>query len=121
MASFNDTVFVTDLRIDAIVGIWDWERALTQTVSIDLEMSADIRAAAESDDIGVTLDYRAVSKRVTEFVQASKFQLIEAMAENVAGVVREEFGVAWIRVTVHKPLAVRGSRDVGISIERGER
>ncbi|MGI9341949.1 MAG: dihydroneopterin aldolase [Gammaproteobacteria bacterium] len=121
MATHKDTIFVSDLRIDAIVGIWDWERALPQQIGIDLEMAADIRAAAEADDIAATLDYRAVSKRVTEFVQESKFQLVETMAEKVAGVVREEFGVAWVKVTVHKPLAVRGSRDVGISIERGER
>ncbi len=121
MSPVKDTIFVTDLRIEAIVGIWDWERALPQTVSVDLEMATDISRAAASDDISETLDYRAVSKRVTSFVQESKFQLIETMAEKVAGLVREEFGVAWVRVSVHKPLAVRGSRDVGITIERGER
>ena len=117
----NDTIFVTDLRIDAVVGIWDWERALPQTISIDLEMATDISAAAEADNIEATLDYRAVSKRVTAFVQESQFQLIETMAEQVAALIREEFGVAWLKVTVHKPWAVSGSRDVGISIERGER
>jgi dihydroneopterin aldolase len=117
----NDTIFVTDLRIDAVVGIWDWERALPQTISIDLEMATDISAAAKADNIEATLDYRAVSKRVTAFVQESKFQLIETMAEQVAALVREEFHVAWLKVSVHKPWAVRGSRDVGISIERGER
>jgi len=117
----NDTIFVTDLRIDAVVGIWDWERALTQTISIDLEMATDISRAAAADNIEATLDYRAVSKRVTAFVQESKFQLIETMAEQVAALIRKEFSVAWLKVTVHKPWAVRGSRDVGISIERGER
>ncbi|MFQ5634245.1 MAG: dihydroneopterin aldolase [Gammaproteobacteria bacterium] len=121
MSTANDTIFVTDLRIETIVGIWAWERALEQTVSIDLEMATDIRAAAASDDIDATLDYRAVSKRVVEFVQDSKFRLIETMAEKVAAMIREEFAVAWVRVSVHKPLAVRGSRDVGVSIERGER
>jgi len=121
MPTLNDTIFVTDLRIEAVVGIWDWERALPQTISIDLEMAADIRAAAEADDIKATLDYRAVSKRVTEFVQQSEFQLIETMVEKVAGLIQEEFDVAWLRVSVHKPWAVRGSRDVGITVERGER
>ena len=121
MTTANDTIFVTDLRIEAIVGIWDWERALPQTVSLDLEMATDIRPAAESDHIDATLDYRAVSKRVTAFVQESKFQLVETMAERIATLVREEFGVAWVRVTVRKPGAVRGSRDVGVAIERGER
>lgn len=121
MSPVNDTIFVTDLRIEAVVGIWDWERALPQTVSVDLEMATDIGRAAAADDIGETLDYRAVSKRVTAFVQESKFRLIETMAEQVAALVREEFGVAWVRVSVHKPRAVRGSSDVGITIERGER
>lgn len=121
MPGMNDTIFVTDLRVDAVVGIWDWERALPQTVSLDLELATDIRAAAEADDIDSTLDYRAVSKRVTAFVQESKFQLIETMAEQVAGLIQDEFGVAWVRVSVHKPWAVRGSRDVGVTIERGER
>jgi len=121
MSAMNDTIFVTDLRIEAVVGIWDWERALPQTISIDLEMASDIRPAAASDTIDATLDYRAVSKRITVFVQESKFQLIETMAEQVAALIREEFGVPWVRVSVHKPWAVRGSRDVGITIERGER
>jgi len=121
MTTASDTIFVTDLRIEAVVGIWDWERALPQTVSIDLEMATDVGAAVEADDIRATLDYRAVSKRVTAYVQESKFQLIETMAEQVAALIRDEFGVAWLRVSVHKPWAVRGSRDVGITIERGAR
>ena len=88
---------------------------------LNLEMASDITNAAESDHIDDTLDYRAVSKRVTAYVQESKFQLIETMVERVAQLIRDEFGVAWLRVTVHKPGAVRGSRDVGISIERGAR
>jgi dihydroneopterin aldolase len=121
VASQKDTIFLTDLRIEAVVGIWDWERALPQTISIDLEMATDIRPAAETDHIDQALDYRAVSKRVAAFVQESKFQLIETMAEKVAALIREEFGVTWLKLTIHKPWAVRGSRDVGISIERGER
>jgi dihydroneopterin aldolase len=121
MPALSDTIFVTDLRIEAVVGIWDWERALPQSISIDLEMATDITAAAAADDIGATIDYRAVSKRVAAFVQEAKFQLIETMAERVAALIRDEFGVAWVRVSVHKPSAVRGSRDVGVTIARGER
>lgn len=114
-----DKVFVTDLRVDAIVGIWDWERAMTQSVSIDLEMAWDIRRAAETDDIGTTLDYRAVAKCVSAFVEESRFKLIETMAERIAELVQKEFAVTWLSVTVRKPFAVRGSRDVGVRIERG--
>lgn len=114
-----DRVFVEDLRVDAIVGIWDWERAMTQSVSIDLEMAWNIRPAAESDDINKTLDYRSVSKRVAAFVADSKFQLIETMAEQIAALIQKEFGVTWLCVCIHKPSAVRGARDVGVRIERG--
>ena len=84
-----DRIFVTDLRVDAIVGIWDWERAMTQSVSIDLEMAWDIRPAAENDDIEKTLDYRSVSKAcVSAFVQESRFRLIETMAEQIADLIQ---------------------------------
>ena len=116
-----DTIFVTDLRVETIVGIWEWERQVPQTVRIDLEMAADIRRAAASDSIEATLDYRAVAKRVAEFVAESRYKLIESMAEGIADVIVGEFDVPWVKVSVHKPWAVRGSKDVGIVIERGDR
>ncbi len=116
-----DKIFLRELKVDAIIGIWDWERKIRQTIIIDLEMSADIAKAAATDDINDTLDYKGVAKRVQEFVADSSFQLVETLAERIAGIVRDEFGVAWVRVVVHKPGAIRGSRDVGIDIERGER
>jgi dihydroneopterin aldolase len=116
-----DTIFVTDLRVETIVGIWEWERQVPQTVRIDLEMAADIQRAAASDSIEATLDYRAVAKRTAEFVAESRYKLIESMAEGIADVIVGEFDVPWVKVSVHKPWAVRGSKDVGIVIERGDR
>jgi dihydroneopterin aldolase len=116
-----DTIFLHDLRVKTVVGIWDWERAVPQTVSIDLDMAADVAEAAAQDTIDATLDYKAVAKRIAGFVEASRFNLIETMAESIAALIREEFGVPWVRVAVHKPRAIRGSRDVGIVIERGQR
>jgi dihydroneopterin aldolase len=116
-----DTIFLKDIRVRAIVGIWEWERRMPQDISIDLEMAADIRAAAERDHIDATLDYKAVSKRVVEFVEGSAFQLVETLAERIAGIITTEFAVPWVKVVVHKPFAIRGSRDVGICIERGNR
>lgn len=121
MSDFMDTIFLRDLRIRTIVGIWAWERRMPQLVSIDLDMAADIRKAASSDCIDDTLNYKAVAKRITAFVEASGFALIEAMAEQVARIVIDEFGVPWVRVAIHKPLAIRGARDVGVVIERGAR
>lgn len=114
----RDTIFLRDLRIETIVGIWEWERKIRQTVSIDLEMAADIRKAAATDSIDDTLNYKSVAKRVQAFVGDSSFQLVETMAERIAEIILEEFGIAWVRVSVNKPGAIRGARDVGIRIYR---
>jgi len=116
-----DRVFIENLNIETIIGIFDWEREIRQTVSIDLEMEFDIRKAAESDAIEDTLDYKSVSKRLIHFVEDSEFQLVEALAENCAAIVLEEFPVSWLRLKLGKPGAVRGSSAVGVIIERGSR
>lgn len=116
-----DTIFLRDLRIRTIVGIWEWERRMPQVVSLDLDMATDIRKAAGSDHIDDTLDYKAVTRRIKSFVGDSRFNLIETMAEQIAGIIVTEFGVPWVRVAVHKPWAICGSRDVGVVIERGSR
>lgn len=114
-----DRIFLSDLRIDTVIGIWDWERRIRQTVSIDLEMSCDIRRAAASDSVDDTLNYKQVAKRLQQFVGESSFHLVETLAEKIAGIVRDEFGVDWVRVRVNKPGAIRGASDVGVIIERG--
>jgi dihydroneopterin aldolase len=116
-----DKIFLHELKVETIIGIWEWERKIRQTVVIDLEMSADIARAAATDDVADTLNYKSVAKRIQSFVAESSFQLVETLAEKIAEIIREEFDVAWVRVKVHKPGAIRGSRDVGIDIERGER
>ena len=116
-----DRIFLSELKIDTIIGIWEWERRIRQTVVVDLEMSADIARAAATDDVADTLNYKSVAKRIQDFVAGSEFQLVETLAERIAAIIREEFEVAWVKVRVNKPGAIRGSRDVGILIERGER
>ncbi len=115
------TVFLRDLRVETIIGIFEWERTTRQVVNIDLEMAADIARAAASDSIDDALDYKSISKRLIDFVSASSYQLVETLAEEIAAIVRGEFGVSWVKVTVSKPGAIRGARDVGVVIERGER
>jgi dihydroneopterin aldolase len=113
-----DVIFLNGLTCDCIIGIWDWERRVRQKVVIDLEMAADIRKAAASDAIEDTLDYKKVSKRLLQFVGDSQFQLVETLTERIAEIVVREFGVPWVRVRLNKQGALRGSRDVGILIER---
>lgn len=114
----NDRIFLTGLRTECIVGIWDWERKVKQTVVVDLEMACDIRKAALSDSIEDTVDYKAVSKRLLSFIGNSQYQLVETLTENIARVVITEFSVPWVRVKLNKQGAIRNSRDVGICIER---
>lgn len=116
-----DIVYLHDLRIAAVIGIFEWERRVTQVVSIDLDMGFDIAPAAATDSIEDTLNYKAVAKRITAYVAGSEFHLVETLAERVAAIVRDEFGVAWVRVRINKPGAISGARDVGVVIERGTR
>ena len=113
-----DKIFLSALSVECIVGIWDWERRVKQTVILDLEMAADIRRAAASDRIEDTIDYKKVAKRLLAFVGESQFNLVETLAEQIARVVVTEFGVSWVKVRLNKQGAIRGARDVGIEIER---
>ncbi|MEJ2435718.1 MAG: dihydroneopterin aldolase [Pseudolabrys sp.] len=113
-----DIIYLNDLRIDTVIGIFDWERRIKQTVSLTLEMGADIRRAAASDSIDDTLNYKAVAKRLIDFVGNSEFQLVETLAERSAELVLNEFNVPWVRLRLNKCGAVRYAGDVGVIIER---
>src|ERR1700732_492045 len=113
-----DRIFIHALKTEAIIGIFDWERQGKQTVIVDIEISADIRKAALSDSIGDTLNYKKVAKRVLAFVEGSQFHLVETLAEHIAMLLLEDFGIAWVRISLSKPGAIRSSRDVGVLLER---
>ena len=113
-----DKVFIENLTVEAVIGVWDWEREIKQPVSLDLEMDYDIRQAAASDSIEDTLDYKAVAKRLIRFIEQSEFQLVEALAEHCAAIVLDEFPVSRLKLKLSKPGAVRGSSAVGVMIER---
>ncbi|EDN66113.1 dihydroneopterin aldolase [Beggiatoa sp. PS] len=114
-----DIIFLTELKVETVIGVFDWERKIKQTVVVDLEMATDIRKAAATDNLDDTLNYKAVAKRLIDFISQSEFQLVETLAERIAEIILNEFSVPWVRIHLHKPGAVRGSRDVGIIIERG--
>ena len=113
-----DTIFLSGLTTECIIGIWDWERRVRQKVVVDIEMAADIRRAAATASIDDTLDYKRVSKRLLQFIGDSQFQLVETLTERIAEIVVREFDVTWVRVRLNKQGAIRGARDVGIQIER---
>ena len=113
-----DKIFIHALKTEAIIGIFDWERQVKQTVIVDIEFGADVRKAALSDSIEDTLNYKRVAKRVLAFIEASQYHLVETLTENIAMLIIDEFGVATVRVALSKPGAIRSSRDVGIVVER---
>ena len=113
-----DRIFLRGLSIDCIIGFIEWERRVKQTVVIDLELPVDCRRAALADEVAATLDYKKVAKRVIAFVEASQFKLVETLAHRTALVLLEEFALAWVRISVNKPGAIRSSRDVGVTLER---
>ena len=113
-----DIIFLRGLEVECIIGFIDWERRVKQTVVVDLELPVDCLAASVRDEVEDTLDYKKVAKRVIAFVEASEFKLVETMAHRLAMTLLEEFGIEWVRLSINKPGAIRGSRDVGVSIER---
>ena len=113
-----DKIFLSALSVECVVGIWEWERRVKQTVIIDVELAADIRKAASTDHIDDTVDYKKVSKRLLAFVGDSQFQLVETLTDRIAELIITEFGVSWVKVRLNKRGAIRGARDVGIEIER---
>lgn len=116
-----DIIFIKSLKIDCVIGIYDWERTIRQTIELDIEAATDITSAAASDDIKQTLDYKAVSKRLIDFVQKSEFNLVETLAEQISQIIIKEFGVSWVKLTLNKGKALRGADGVGVIIERGQK
>lgn len=116
-----DTVYIRDLRIEAIIGIYDWERQVRQVLSVDIDVASDIALVAASDAIEDAVDYGAMAERVTAFIVAGEFRLLETLAESAAAMLQEEFGLSWVRLRVGKPGAVAAAADVGVVIERGIR
>lgn len=115
-----DIIFIKDLKIECVIGIWDWERATTQTVRIDLEIGTDISKAAASDDINDTLDYKALCKRLQQVAGAEPFGLVEKLAQTLAQTVLSEFAAESVKLTLNKKGALRDARDVGVIIERSK-
>ena len=116
-----DTVFIRDLSMDAVIGVFGWERQVHQKITINLEMATDISKAAETDDLQYTLDYKAISQRIRALVDENQPNLVETLIELIATTIMTEFKITWLRISIAKPGAVRGSAAVGVTIERGER
>ena len=114
-----DKIFLTGLKVEATIGVFEWERQIRQKLCIDLEMATDVAKAAEHDRIDDALDYKQVAKYIQDFVVASEYQLIETLSHDLANALMQEFNIKWLRLCLNKTGAIRGSEGIGISIERG--
>lgn len=117
----DDVIFLRGLEIECVIGFIEWERRVKQTVVLDLELPVDCARAAVNDSVDDTVDYKKVAKRVVAWVSASEFKLVETMAERLAQLLLDEFAIPWVRISINKPGAIRGSRDVGVRVERRRR
>ena len=116
-----DILYIRNLKVDAVVGIFSWEKRIRQPLHLDLEIAIDIRKAAATDDIQYALDYKTVSTRLTQFISQSEWHLIETLAEKIAALLMSEFGVTWLRLKLSKPAALPSADSVGLMIERGDK
>jgi dihydroneopterin aldolase len=113
-----DKIFLNDLKVDTVIGVFEWERQIKQTLRFDIEMDYDIRPAAASDNIADTLDYGAIAQIVVGFVEHSDYQLIETLAEDLAKFLLSEFSIPSITLSVTKPVKLYGQNYAKIVIER---
>ena len=116
-----DKIHLNNLKIDTIIGIYQWERETKQTLGFDLEMDWDIRKAATSDNITDTLDYGAIAQQIVSFVEASSYQLIETLAEELCNLLLEQFPIPRLKLTISKPVALHGQNLAKIIIERSQK
>ena len=116
-----DIIFLHGIEANCVVGVWEWEKQITQKIIVDIDVSAGIAASAATDELEDTLNYKALAESVIGMLEESRFQLIETMAEEVAKLVMKDFSVAWIKVRINKGGAVKNVRNVGVEVQRGQR
>jgi len=114
-----DIIYIHGLKCECVIGVWEWEKAITQTLVLDIDLATDVTKAAASDDLKDTLNYKTIADRVNEYAKANQFDLIETLIERLAQLILAEFEVPWVRIKLDKGGAVKNVGHVGILIERG--
>ncbi|MBF0142242.1 MAG: dihydroneopterin aldolase [Magnetococcales bacterium] len=114
----SDRIVISDLSLRCVIGVQEWERRTRQEVLINIVLFADLAGAGASDRIEDTVNYRTLGKRLVAMVEASTFQLVEALAQAVMELCLDDPRVQGARVRVEKPGALRFARSVGVEIER---
>ena len=114
-----DTIFISELRLDILIGVYDWERQVPQSVQFDLEIGIPNRRAAHSDRLADTIDYAAVARRIESSLRENRFGLLERVAEHIAELIEREFAAPWVKVSVTKLSPLKNVKRLGVIIERG--
>lgn len=114
----TDTVFIKGLKVDAVIGVFEWEQQITQPLIFDIEMVGCQYQASQTDDIKDAINYKSVSERVAEVSIANKVALLERLAQLVATMILTEFAPEKVTVTIHKPTAIKEADSVGVKITR---
>jgi len=115
-----DIIFLRELKIDTLIGVYEWEKRVPQTLQIDLEIVLPSSRACQTDNIKDALDYAEVAQHIQTVLSSGHFSLLETLAEHIAQIILKDFNAPWVKVSVAKPQAIRNCRMVGISIERGQ-
>jgi dihydroneopterin aldolase len=115
-----DIIYLHGLKCPCTIGVWEWEKAITQTLVLDIEIATDTAKAAENDDLKDALDYQAIAARVQAYAKGNAFELIETLVERLARLILDEFSTPWVRIKLDKGQAVKGVKNVGVIIERGK-
>ena len=116
-----DIIFISELKLDALLGIYPWEREVPQTIQFDVELAVDASRCARSGRIADTVDYSKVVTRIRETMANRHFTLIEKLAEEIAGMILAEFDTPWVRITIAKLAPLKVVKRLGLTIERGAR
>lgn len=115
-----DIIFLRELKVETLIGVYEWEKRVPQTLQLDMEIALPNTRACQSDDIRDALDYSEIVRHIQSALSKHHFNLLEALAERIAQILLADFNVPWVKVSVAKLNAIRDSRMVGISIERSQ-
>ena len=113
-----DIIYLKNLKVKTRIGIFDWEKQVDQIINVNIELGVDTKKASETDDIKYALNYKNISKKVINYIENNRFNLIEKLAEKLAEMILSEENVLLVKLTISKPGAIRGAEDVGITITR---
>ena len=115
-----DIIFLRELKVTTLIGIYEWEKLMPQTLQLDIDIAMPDSRACISDNIADALDYAEIARYIQTVLSEGHFSLLETLAEHIAQIILKDFNAPWVKVSIAKLQAIRNCKMVGISIERGQ-